>query len=463
MADQVSNTVKKTRRATKKRLRAHVDYEEMSVNYGRVKLGIPAGFKESLETVTREILREQPSDIVGFLSAYFGALNRNQKKGIPLNSLVTERIVEVKTTSDAAEQAEPEPVEQQTQELQTDDIPSGEQQAEQSSEQAEQSGEQTEQPEIASTLPSQTNLCESILQLSCNEVEKTVSEDRVSAVEESNEECINTSKNTQQPQQAKATSDSKFEKEAAAIISVKSSVSEPTNSRGSSKLASASQSNESAQPIEIDNLDQLPEGTAVINAELVIKNSAEELVSESNTQLALEPEAEEAPQQEAQEQEASEQESQEQAPQEESPQEEAPQETSPQQEAPQEEAEQEQTPQEEAQQEEPQQEEAPQEESKQEEATEQAPEQEISAEDAPQDETPDAEEAQDQEAPQEESPNEESPQEESPQEESPQTEASPQEAEAPKQEAAETIEKVESKQNVESKQSASEVQAQAEE
>merc|ERR1719291_705891 len=67
----------------------------MSVSYGRVKLGVPAGFKEMLEIVTREILREQPRNIPGFLEAYFKVLNENQQKGCTLGSLVTERIIEV--------------------------------------------------------------------------------------------------------------------------------------------------------------------------------------------------------------------------------------------------------------------------------------------------------------------------------------------------------------------------------
>ena len=92
---------------SKKRLRAHVDYQGMSVSYGRVKLGVPNGFKEMLEIVTREILREQPKNIPGFLAAYFAVLNDNQKKGCTLGSLVTERIVEV--------QPEPETKEQETQ------------------------------------------------------------------------------------------------------------------------------------------------------------------------------------------------------------------------------------------------------------------------------------------------------------------------------------------------------------
>jgi len=109
MSDQVGRTIRKT-----KRLRAHVDYEGMSVSYGRVKLGVPSGFKEMLEAVTKEILREQPKNIPGFLSAYFAKLLENQKKGCPLQTLVTERIVELepeRTTAEIEVQAEaPRPV-----------------------------------------------------------------------------------------------------------------------------------------------------------------------------------------------------------------------------------------------------------------------------------------------------------------------------------------------------------------
>lgn len=57
-----------TRRAhhKQKRLRAHVDTTEMTVTYGRVKLGVPNGFKTCLENVTREILRDQPRDIPAY-------------------------------------------------------------------------------------------------------------------------------------------------------------------------------------------------------------------------------------------------------------------------------------------------------------------------------------------------------------------------------------------------------------
>ena len=104
MAEQESTHVGRTK-YTKKRLRAHVDYQGMSVSYGRVKLGVPSGFKEMLEIVTREILREQPRNIPGFLAAYFNTLDVNQRKGCPLGSLVTERIVEeAPKTADAAVQ-----------------------------------------------------------------------------------------------------------------------------------------------------------------------------------------------------------------------------------------------------------------------------------------------------------------------------------------------------------------------
>lgn len=68
MADQ---TAPRNRYSRAKRLRAHVNYDDMSVSYGRVKLAVPTGFKEMLETVTREILREQPRDIPRFLAKYF--------------------------------------------------------------------------------------------------------------------------------------------------------------------------------------------------------------------------------------------------------------------------------------------------------------------------------------------------------------------------------------------------------
>merc|ERR1712159_6444 len=103
--DNEPTTIGRTQRtqSRKKRLRAHVDYTSMSVSYGRVKLGVPSGFKEMLETVTREILHEQPRDIPAFLQAYFTCLNEEQQKGSVLNSLVTQRIVEVRDNNDNTE------------------------------------------------------------------------------------------------------------------------------------------------------------------------------------------------------------------------------------------------------------------------------------------------------------------------------------------------------------------------
>jgi hypothetical protein len=79
-----------------KRLRAHIDKKDMTVKYGRVTLGIPTGFKECLENVTREVLREQPKDIPAFLACYFKELVEDQRNGINNSNLVTKRVIEVK-------------------------------------------------------------------------------------------------------------------------------------------------------------------------------------------------------------------------------------------------------------------------------------------------------------------------------------------------------------------------------
>jgi len=120
MADQ---TAPRNRYSRAKRLRAHVNYEDMSVSYGRVKLAVPTGFKEMLETVTREILREQPRDIPRFLAKYFEYMNENQKRGIKTGNLVTERIVEANKTAEASTQDETEktePIVTQSNTCQTD-------------------------------------------------------------------------------------------------------------------------------------------------------------------------------------------------------------------------------------------------------------------------------------------------------------------------------------------------------
>jgi len=83
-----------------KRIRAQVDYQAKTVKYGRITLGIPTGFNQCLENVTREILREQPKDIPAFLACYFTRLAENQRQGFPLSNLVTERVVEVKRSVD---------------------------------------------------------------------------------------------------------------------------------------------------------------------------------------------------------------------------------------------------------------------------------------------------------------------------------------------------------------------------
>jgi len=58
-----------------------VDYEEMSVRYGSVKLQVPPGFKQLLENLSREVLREQPKNIPQFAAAYFNRLlERRERK-----------------------------------------------------------------------------------------------------------------------------------------------------------------------------------------------------------------------------------------------------------------------------------------------------------------------------------------------------------------------------------------------
>jgi hypothetical protein len=114
MADNISFLSTKSGAHTKqKRLRAHVDYDEMTVKYGRISLGVPTGFKACLENVTREVLREQPKDIKAFLACYFQQLTENQRKGISANNLITERIVEVKAFEEQGIQKEEEKIETQ--------------------------------------------------------------------------------------------------------------------------------------------------------------------------------------------------------------------------------------------------------------------------------------------------------------------------------------------------------------
>ena len=43
----------------------------MSVNYAPSKLRVPAGFQNLLEGLAREVLREQPENIIQFSDKYF--------------------------------------------------------------------------------------------------------------------------------------------------------------------------------------------------------------------------------------------------------------------------------------------------------------------------------------------------------------------------------------------------------
>lgn len=61
------------------RIRSHVDYEQNTVSYGRVKLGMPEGFRELLESLTRGVIRKQPENIPLFLEQYFQNLLESQR------------------------------------------------------------------------------------------------------------------------------------------------------------------------------------------------------------------------------------------------------------------------------------------------------------------------------------------------------------------------------------------------
>merc|ERR1712159_141709 len=105
-----------------KRLRAHVDEVAMTVSYGRVKLGVPNGFKQCLENVTREILRDQPKDIPAYLALYFTELASDQKSGMHNSNLVTKRIVEVNTSASVEIQKDTEKAETAATAMETQDI-----------------------------------------------------------------------------------------------------------------------------------------------------------------------------------------------------------------------------------------------------------------------------------------------------------------------------------------------------
>ena len=45
--------------------------KKMSVSYAAAKIRIPAGFEHILEGLVREVLREQPEDVIAFSAEYF--------------------------------------------------------------------------------------------------------------------------------------------------------------------------------------------------------------------------------------------------------------------------------------------------------------------------------------------------------------------------------------------------------
>merc|ERR1712167_45137 len=70
-------------RRQRDRARAHVDYEEMTVSYGRIKLGVPSGFRELLEDLTRGVIRDRPNNIPLYLQRHFQELvefQRNERE-----------------------------------------------------------------------------------------------------------------------------------------------------------------------------------------------------------------------------------------------------------------------------------------------------------------------------------------------------------------------------------------------
>lgn len=48
-----------------------LQFEVMSVSYAPTKLRVPLGFEHLLEALAREVLREQPKDIINFAAEYF--------------------------------------------------------------------------------------------------------------------------------------------------------------------------------------------------------------------------------------------------------------------------------------------------------------------------------------------------------------------------------------------------------
>ena len=57
-----------------------IDFEDMSVRFGAFKLGIPRGFKLILEQLTREILREQPEQLLPFITSFLNDLLEKRER-----------------------------------------------------------------------------------------------------------------------------------------------------------------------------------------------------------------------------------------------------------------------------------------------------------------------------------------------------------------------------------------------
>jgi len=60
----------------------------MSVNFGTFKLGIPPNFKEVLEALTREILKEQPTDVATFSAIFLNELLEKREQGLDTRFIV---------------------------------------------------------------------------------------------------------------------------------------------------------------------------------------------------------------------------------------------------------------------------------------------------------------------------------------------------------------------------------------
>merc|ERR1711881_238046 len=231
------------------RLRAHVDYQGMSVSYGRVKLSVPNGFKEMLENVTREILREQPRNIPAFLQVYFEQLNTNQVNGVPLTSLVTERIVEVNKTAEAETQDEILPKSESI-EVQTE----AEEQQEEQQEQAAESETQPTTEETESIRPETEG----------QEVNKEAEQSQRAENSASNRSLANsTTESTQlgQPSQCRL-----------------------EDSKSESNVCDARELKESPCASKTKSLENIPSNenqARTISTELILKVSAEELATET--------------------------------------------------------------------------------------------------------------------------------------------------------------------------------------